>query len=69
MSNGFFPSRTRLASTIDAFRLPVRFLFMLPSRFVTSSTAESLSPYFAGKPPDIKFTSETASGLNILITP
>ena len=42
---------------------------MYGARFVTSSTADNLSPYFAGKPPVTRFTSATASGLNILTTP
>jgi hypothetical protein len=54
---------------IDAFTFPPIPRVSPPSRFVTSSTAESLSPYFAGKPPERRVISEIVSGLNIETKP
>ena len=66
---GSFPSRMTLASVTDTPSDPANDLVFVPTRFSTTSSDESRSPYFGLKPPAVSSKFSTVSGLKALVSP
>ena len=66
---GRLPSSTTFASVMLSADEPERRFAFVPSRFSTTSSEESRSPYFAAKAPVYNSKLRTVSGLKALVRP